>query len=193
MTTQILLDTQTLAFKPDAAVLTISCVKFDFKNPVSFAELVKSGFAAKFNVKEQIDHFNRKVNKSTVDWWLEQPENIQMISIKPSKFDKSMKEGADRLREYIKNSGYDFKDSYVWAKGSHFDFPIIDHIYGQLKENSPYNNFKIRDTRTMIDVLTGSDNGEFVLDSMPKGYTEHNALHDAALEAYKLQYIFSNS
>lgn len=188
----LVFDTETLDLKESSVVATLGCVAFDFKQKQSFRDIVNNGFFVKFDIKEQIKEYKRTTNKDTIDWWRKQSQEAKDLAIFPSDHDRKLKDGLTELKTWIKNSGYDFKTSFVWSRGSYFDFPKIEDLYRNIGERAPFNTFKIRDTRTMIDVLTGSDDGHINLKN-PDGFIHHHSLHDAAFEAVKMKYIFDKN
>lgn len=190
-TVHINFDTETLGLYENAVVTTLACCAFTFEDNVSYDELVESGFFTKFNAFEQIKVYRRETTQSTVDWWKGQSEEAKVHSIKPSVNDVSLVEGLTRLTEYIKDSGYNWKKSYIWSRGNAFDLPKIESMYRNAGLNLPFNTFRVRDTRTYIDVLTGSDNGYYNLkDGEPKSFVKHHALHDTALDCARLIEIY---
>lgn len=188
------LDIETLGYRENAVVATLSCVPFVFEENSSYSDLFLSGFYVKFDVKEQISRYKRAVDPDTVRWWSEQPKEARETSILPHKDDVSMAEGLSKLREFIEKSGYSFNKSYVWSRGNYFDFPKIEHMYWQLEEKPPFNTYKARDTRTYIDILTGSDRGQYELKGgTPEQFVKHHALHDAALDTKRLLEIYHDN
>lgn len=184
-------DTETLGLYENAVVTTLACCAFTLEDNTPYDELVQTGFFAKFNVMEQLKVYRRETTQSTVDWWKEQSEEAKVHSIKPSVNDISLEEGLTKLTEYIKNSGYSWKHSYLWSRGNAFDFPKIESLYRNVGMSVPFNTFRVRDTRTMIDCLTGSDNGYYNLkDGEPKSFVKHHALHDTALDCARMIEIY---
>lgn len=192
-TTHLMFDIETLGVREHTVVTTLACVPFTFEDEVSYTDLVNKGFFAKFNIKEQIKTYKRTTDAPTIDWWKRQSDEAKFNSITPSDNDVTLLEGCTALRKWIKTTDYDFHNSFVWSRGSYFDFPKIEDLYRDLKENAPFNGFKIRDTRTLIDVLTGSLKGDYTLENgAPKGFIHHHSLHDAALEVAKIKEIYKS-
>lgn len=186
-TVHINFDTETLGLYENAVVTTLACCAFTFEDAVSYDELVASGFFAKFKVDEQIKVYHRETTASTIQFWKEQSQEARERSILPSANDITLVEGLTSLTEYIKDSGYNWKKSYVWSRGNAFDLPKIESLYRQAGLQLPFNTFRVRDTRTMIDCLTGSDNGYYNLrDGEPKSFIKHHALHDTALDCARM-------
>lgn len=186
----LMFDTETLGTRERAVVTTIACVPFSFDVPATFDQLVKAGFYLKLDGRQQIRDHKRETDQGTIDWWKKQPQEAREASILPRADDVSQEEACERLRAFIKRTGYDFKTGWAWSRGAAFDFPKIESLYHDLGQLQPINGFMIRDTRTAIDVLTGSLKGDYELrDGIPKTFMKHHALHDAALEVLKLKEI----
>lgn len=184
-------DTETLGLYENAVVTTLACCAFTLEDNTPYDELVKTGFFAKFNVMEQLKVYRRETTQSTVDWWKEQSEEAKVHSIKPSRDDVSLVHGLTQLTEYIKDSGYNWRKSYIWSRGNAFDLPKIESLYRNAGLDLPFNTFRVRDTRTYIDVLTGGDNGNYNLaEGTPRSFVKHHALHDTALDCARMIEIY---
>jgi hypothetical protein len=184
-------DTETLGLYERAVVTTLACTAFSFEGDETYDQIVENGFFTKFNGAEQLSVYKRETTPSTVAWWRDQTKEAQAMSIMPSKFDVSLVEGLTKLSNWIETSGYDLKRSFVWCRGNAFDFPKIESLFADAGLKVPFNTWKIRDTRTMIDCLTGSDNGGYNLrDGEPKSFIKHHALHDAALDCARMMEIY---
>lgn len=187
------IDTETLGLRENTVVLSLGVAAFQMKQGASndFERYIERGFHVKFNVKDQLLNWKRTTDQSTIDWWKQQEPVAQKI-LKPSEEDVSMEEGLLLFNDWIKTSGYDWKKSYVWSRGTYFDFPKIEHMYFQSGVKCGFNTWKIRDTRTFIDILTGSENGAYEpRGGFPKSFVKHDALHDAAMDAYRMVEIFN--
>lgn len=189
----LMFDIETLGTQVDSVVLSLACVPFSFEIHEYFPEYVKKGFHVKFDVKEQIKVYQRKFYKDTIDWWKTQDKDSRNRAIERSDNDKQLREGIVSLCKFISNTGYSYSKSYIFSRRSHFDFPIIIHlIENSAKYKSPFNSWMIRDTPTYIDIMHGVNNGQYDLQlgSKNEGFIHHYALHDAALEAARLNELY---
>jgi hypothetical protein len=149
------------------------------------------GFYVKFNVKEQIKTYDRLVEDDVVKWWKTQPKEVFDAMVRPSSEDVNLREGLILLNKFVSNiKGYNFKKSYVWSRGNNFDFPILKSLYNSAEMGVPYNDWKIRDVRTAIDIMAGTDDGKYELRWGNEGFIAHNPLHDAAMDAARLNELF---
>jgi len=190
----ISIDTETLGVREGAVLLSIGAVAFKFSSieQNEYQRLVSSGFYAKLDVQSQIKQHGRTVEQDTVNWWEKQDEKARRV-LKPSVNDVSLLVALSRLNEWISNSGYDFKNSFVWARGSSFDFPKLESAYAQTNLAPAFNTWKIRDSKTFYDVLQGTNTGAPESRTMPEGFIKHNALHDAALDSWSMVELFKRS
>ena len=67
----LMLDLETLATTPDAAVLTIGACKFDPKKSD-----VESTFYERISLESQ-ESYDRVINEDTLAWWSKQDKQIQ--------------------------------------------------------------------------------------------------------------------
>lgn len=187
-------DLETLARDPYAVVLSIGAVFFDPEedsaNDETYQKLIETGFHVKFSVVNQITKYKRNVEDETLEWWSKQSPEARKI-LKPSDEDVDVVSGLLQLNTWLKESGYDFQESYCWSRGTYFDFPMLYSLYNQANVSPGFNGWKIRDTRTMIDCLTGSRRGKYEPENAPSGFIAHDALHDAAMDAYRMIDIFN--
>lgn len=187
--THLLFDIETLGKRENTVVLTLACVPFTFEERASYAQLMERGFYVKFNAQEQIKHYHRSTDKDTINWWKSQSKESREAALFPADDDASMIDGLDALAQYIKGTDYEWKHGYVWARGTYFDFPKIEHMYDQAEIKIPFNTWKIRDVRTYIDILTGVDNGKYDI-QLPGEFVAHNCLHDCVRDVLSMQQIF---
>jgi hypothetical protein len=191
MITHLNFDLETLGKKSTSVVLSMACIAFTFEDDTPYSQYILDGFYVKFNPIEQLK-MGRTTDQDTINWWKEQNEDARKVTL-PSEDDVTVKEGLLMLRDYISKTKYEWKRGYCWCRGNYFDFPMIEDLHDQVGLKLPFNTWKIRDIRTMIDVLTGSDRGEYNLrDGLPKEYVNHHALHDAALDVMRMKEIFKS-
>lgn len=191
----IVFDTETLGIRENAIVLSIGAVAFEMEPGTKndYDRYILDGFHVKFSIKDQLHTWKRSVDEGTVEWWKGQSEEAKKI-LKPSPNDVTMAEGLTQLNDWIKSiDGYKWNSSYVWSRGTYFDFPKMESMYHQAGVKCGFNTWKIRDVRTYIDILTGVDNGKYEPDRQPENFIAHDALHDAAMDAYRMVEIFNKN
>lgn len=189
--THIVIDIETLSTKPNAVILSVACVPFVLEEHTLFNDLLSKGIYIKFDASDQIKKYKRDVDKKTIDWWKTQPQEVFNAEVKPSKRDVDSLTGITTLSKFIGSiDGFNSKKSYVWSRGNNFDFPILQSLYEDLEIKLPYNTWTIRDIRTAIDILHGTDDGKYELKYGNNGFIAHNPLHDAAMDAARLNELF---
>jgi hypothetical protein len=171
MNTDIMIDLETLATTPDAAVLTIGAVKFD-----PFGEDIKEPTADSFYVRvdlDSCDSIGLAVSDDTLAWWANQDQSAQ---------DEAFS-GDNRIHiRDAMNQLYKFcwGAKRVWSHGSGFDIVICEHIFRKLNKAVPWNFWQVRDTRTIYDL--GIENNR-------PDVLKHHALHDAYSQAVGVQNV----
>lgn len=184
--TDILLDLETLSSHSDAVILSIGAVAFDYSASASQEEydrLIQTGLDLKLEVPSQVSTYKRKICDSALQWWSEQSEEAREV-LKPAKRDQTLPDALKILNAWIGQSGYDFKKSHCWCRGLYFDFPILESAFRQVDIKPAYNLWRARDSRTLIDVLTGTDDGYHNPGDFNQ--TKHRALDDCAFEVMRI-------
>ena len=191
MSVCLILDTETLSAECSAVVLSVACVPFRLEVHTYFSEFLSAGICIKFNVEEQIKVYKRHISDSVVKWWKKQSKDVFDLAVKPSPNDVSIRDGLIQLNKFISEiPGYHYKESYVWTRGNNFDFPILKSLYGDAGIAPAYNDWRARDVRTAIDIMAGTDDAKYNLRFGGEGFIPHNPLHDAAMDAARLNELF---
>ena len=186
-------DVETLGVESNSVILSLACIYFDPDAKPTFRELVDSAYFVKFNVRDQVENYGRKVDKGTLQWWEKQCEIVRKKSFLPSKDDKILRTGVESFHNWITTKN-DNK-CWVWARGS-LDDTLLHSIERQLKVETmlPYNRW--RDVRTAVDFLTNSNNGYCKVDHIDFLYErdiiKHDPVIDCALDIMMLLYGKSN-
>ena len=168
MTTHAMIDLETLGTTPDTVALTIGGVKFD-PNNISPS---KDYFYHRFDVDEQLDR-GRSVDNSTIEWWGNQPADIREEALG----DADRTTVLDVLKALNKWCvGVDA----IWAQGPAFDIVILEHMFRQYEHHVPWPFWKIRDSRTLFQIMPKDPRKEIDFDA-------HNALEDCKVQARCVQ------
>ncbi len=128
-----MIDLETLATTPDAAILTIGAIKFDpttdwIDNDVFYTRVQC----------QDIDH--RRVDPETVKWWSKQTAEAQAEVFEGDSL--PLAEALAALDLWMEN------DPIVWSQGASFDIVILEDAYKQFGILPPWKYWDIRDTRT---------------------------------------------
>ncbi len=165
----LMLDLETLATTPDAAVLTIGACKFDPKKSD-----VESTFYERISLESQ-ESYDRVINEDTLAWWSKQDKQIQ---------EDAFGEGTDRidLKDAMKKLyTFGLGTTNVWSHGAIFDVVIIENICQSFQQAVTWKFWEVRDTRTLFDLANVSVRIE----------GKHNALTDAVAQAKAVQQAYA--
>jgi hypothetical protein len=168
------------------AMISYSESRFN-SSPYSYQELVNSAKMIKFDVAEQVKKFERKIDKSTLEWWQNQPKKAQAQSLKPMSTDKSITE---LYSFFVENANVE-EIKKVYTRGNTFDPIFFEHIMKQIGKEDPYPWWVIRDTRSLLDgLLWGTDaNNKFIPPGLEKSFIAHDPCHDIAMDIMRMQTI----
>lgn len=172
MNTDIMIDLETLATVPDAAILTIGAVKFD-----PFGDDLKDPKCEKFYVKVDLDSCDRLgmiVSDATVEWWSQQDKAAQDEAFSPD----GRIDIADAMNQLYK---FCWGAKRVWAHGSSFDIIMCEQTFRKVGKAIPWQFWNVRDTRTLFDIG---------IDPARPPVLKHHALEDAWNQAVGVQHVF---
>jgi hypothetical protein len=182
-------DVETLGIESNSVILSIACIYFNPEDKPNFKQLVDKSFFVKLNSKYQVEQLDRKVTKSTLDWWKKQHETLKKQSLIPLANDVMPNDAIDMMTKWSKQFPNNEK-CIVWARGN-LDQMVLGSMEDKLKRDPLFHFGRWRDVRTAVDLLTGSKNGycnvdhpEFNRDDVIK----HNPIHDCAYDAMMLMY-----
>ena len=186
-------DVETLGVASDSVVLSMACIQFDPSTDPTYKQLKDSAFFVKFDAKDQVTRLNRKIDKSTVEWWGKQCLNAKTKSLIPSsESDVTVEDGITQFRSWVESKSD--KKSYVWARGN-LDEIVLRSLEFQAtgdKDNTVFAYNRWRDVRTAIDFLTGNFNGYCQVDHPDFNFdidvTKHNPIDDCASDIMMLIY-----
>jgi DNA polymerase III epsilon subunit-like protein len=172
MKTDIMIDLETLATSPDAAVLTIGAVKFD-----PFGDEVNEPNCEKFYVRVDLDSCDRiglVTNDDTIAWWANQSKEAQDEAFNPD----NRVDIVDAMHQLYK---FCWGAKRVWSHGASFDVVICEHIFNKIQKAVPWKFWEVRCTRTLFDIGINPERPPVL---------KHHALEDAWNQAVGVQNIF---
>lgn len=187
----LIFDFETLSQNPvKGALISCALVTFDIdilpSNKYTYEEVLSKVKYFKFDVKNQVELWNRTVDPKTVDWWQQQSKEA-FATIKPSKEDRPLN---DFLPWFSSNFNRD-KLKYVFTRNNTFDPVIVQSICNDYipPQTMPYDWWKIRDTKSLIMGLTyGTDiRDSFIPPDAENKYVKHDPRHDVVLDVMRLQ------
>lgn len=187
-------DCETLGKESNSVILSMAAIHFDPSDKKSYQEYKSSAFFVKFKVEDQIKRLNRKVGKTTMQWWAKQCDNVKIVSFKPNKaLDVEFEDGYEQMRRWA--ASFNEPNSWVWARGN-LDQLIMDSFEEQLEIEPIWPFKRWRDVRTAIDILYETDKGYIDVEVPPwidafdpaLHVTKHNPIDDCAYDIMMLLY-----
>ena len=185
----IVFDIETLSKKSSSVILSMAATYFDPVKKTSYKELRDNSFFVKFDVDDQMKRLHRVMDKSTLEWWSKQCQNVRIKSLKPSPNDVKFEDGYAAMVDWNKSLGDD--KCWVWIRGS-LDQVILDDMLDQLGIEPMWHFTRYRDVRTAIDFMYGSTDGYTEVDY--EGFnpfidiTKHDPVDDVVYDAMMMMY-----
>ena len=179
MTFEVMLDIETLSTRPNSAILTIACIKFDRTDEIKNINEMET-FYRRITL-ESCNEPEFHKDPKTIEWW-----ELQSDEIKEEAFHKERVP----LREALIELQNFFKGCYkVWSNGSSFDCVIVEEAYRKLNLKVPWNFWNVRDCRTIMDIgnvkLSDIVNPDIIKN-------QHHALYDSYRQILALKKSFKN-
>lgn len=169
------------------AILQFSEKQFTIGAGYSYEELLQNCKYIKFNVKDQIDNYGRKLNKATLEWWDQQgPEARKQIA--PSGADLPISALYAFLQDNVENVA---KVKKAYCRGNTFDAMVLQYLLEDCGHDIPWHWGSTRDTRSMIDGMSfgmGIRN-DYMPDGIVDKFVKHDPRHDIALDVMRMQFL----
>ena len=183
MSTDIMLDLETLATTPDAVILSIGACRFSLETNEVFYGSEDVSFYRAISIDSQP---GRKISQSTIEWWMAQSRAAQGVFSEPK---CSLQTALLDLSLWMCGPGT--SSPTVWSNGADFDLPILTHAFDQVDIDRPWAPYAGRCYRTYKNLP-----GARGVKVMRLG-EHHNALHDAVYQAHHVcaihQALFARS
>lgn len=129
-----------------------------------------------------------------MEWWKCHSIDVIEKHVKPSSTDYSLNNGLLAINQFIaKINEFNPNKSYVFSRGNNFDCAMIESAYSSCELNLPYKYYNVRDVRTAIDILYGTDDGHYTVKSGEAGFINFDCLHNAAMDAYRLNELYQDN
>ncbi len=187
MTITASMDIETMSTKSTGVILSMGICFFDDEKEQPFDEIVASGIEMFFDRYTQ-EKGGRHVESSTVQWWSEQGDAAKRClnpeeTITPREFHATLEAFCTK-----QDLSYNWVKKYCrwFTRGPHFDIAMADSMLDGENVSPPWKYFKVRDIRTWLECHGMPDNLKLV---KPAGMIAHNALHDAAFDAWMMQQV----
>ena len=187
----VIYDFETLGQDPQkSVVLSFAMLTFSERHYIndsySFEELIAKTKYIKFDVEDQITNYHRKINKETIDWWMEQGEEAKK-QIKPSSNDRKISE----LHGFIKESLDGAKIKKSFTRGNTFDPIFLQYLMVHTGHPEPFHWRGVRDTRSMIEGMSFGMklNNDFMPSEIENQFIKHDPRHDIAMDVMRMQLL----
>lgn len=187
-------DVETLGKESNSVILSMAAIYFDPDKSPSYQEMYKDAFFVKFDVVDQMKRLDRKVGKTTMQWWAKQCDNVKIKSFKPNPaVDVKFEDGYEQMRQWAESKND--PRCYVWARGN-LDQLVLDSFEEQLEIQPIWPFQRWRDVRTAVDFLYGVNTGYVTVEVPPwvdafdpaLHVTKHNPIDDCCYDAMMLMY-----
>lgn len=191
--TQLAIEIETLGFKDNSVILSLSAIPFKFEDKDSARSLLSAAFNVKFNLKEQVKEFKRVINPDTLAWWKQQDTIAINYNLVQKPDDVDLSDAMLQLKDFIKETGYQFKSSHIFTRTPILSIPIITSLYENINEPCPFNTNMSRDIKTYLDYLTGSNDGYGELKELTFE-SAHSRIpaHKVAIDILRMQQVYQN-
>jgi hypothetical protein len=156
-------------------------------DPYSYEELLDKCSVMKFDVKEQVEKYDRKIEQGTLNWWKKQSAEAQQC-LKPSDKDVSITE----LYPFLIDKHDAPKCDKIFTRGNTFDPVLVRSIFDSIGiEKDPTPHWIIKDTRSYLDAfLWGSEyDNKFIPEEVKDKFIHHDPSHDIAMDVYRMQSV----
>lgn len=166
MSTQVMIDLETLASTEDAAVIQIAAVAFDS---------VTGAIASEFNVYVRFP--SGHIDPGTVFWWMQQTAAPAVAKgCEAAAYDT--RDALKALAAWVVGLG---EIAGVWSLPSSFDLAILSSAYGKAGLGKPWHYRLERCARTVL-ALAGYRGKDRPGVPLPEGYLAHDALSDCRMQ-----------
>ena len=170
----VMLDIETMSNTPNAAIVSIGAVEFDF-----VTKRLGEEFYVTIDLASAVGS-GGEMNGSTVVWWLKQTEAARSLFFEPS---QHIVDALNQFSVWMQHRG-DKGDIRVWGNGAAFDNVILVAAYNRLGLEPPWKFWNDRCYRTIKNM--------FPKIKAERVGTHHHALDDARTQAKHLIELSGN-
>ena len=162
----LMIDLETLATTPDAAILTIGACKFDPNgDDRDKATRNMPSFYRRIDLQSNLD-LSRRVDENTLRWWCDQSEDVSHEA-----FAEDDRHDLKKVMKELYKFGWGTRR--VWSHGSIFDVVILENVCQSIQQAVPWDFYNIRDTLPVFELAEPD---------MP-ALSGHHALYDHVKQA----------
>ena len=175
----VMIDIETGATSPDAAILSIGACIFDPKVIRTAEELKDNSFSQIISFESNND---RHWSGDTIKWWLRQSQEAidGLFQGNPTPLNSALALFKCWVNQHTP------QPINVWAKSPSFDVVIMEHAFNQAKMMWPFKFWNTRDVRTIEDLAFPNGPDE----RPPRNGVHHRAVDDAIYQAQCVQIAY---
>ena len=130
-----MIDIETLATTPNALVLSIGAVCFNYEDKIGDSIYLKPKFSQQF----------RHIDPETLDWWKSQDDETYKEAFTKDSLRLDVLPTLTKLDNFIKDNNV----TEIWANSPSFDLIILEDLYRDNNLNIPWSYRHSRDVRTL--------------------------------------------
>lgn len=181
--TSIMVDIETMATSPDAAIVSIGACGFDHE-VINTYEQITDRFYSSISLSSN-EEAGRRISASTVEWWLRQSKEAQAgLTMEPI---RNLRAALIEFRlwaQALKPAAH-----FIWANDPDFDVVILKNAFEATNQAWPFSFWNNRSCRT-IKHLAWPDNDapNFRADGV-----HHKADDDAVAQAVMVQHAYQRT
>lgn len=163
MTTDIMVDIETLGTQPGSAILAIAAVT----ERSSFVEYLSNADSIRHRFTMDVD---------TINWWLLQPQELYAVTTSGT---APVKGTLEAFSDWL--SG--FTNYRIWGNGAGFDIVLLEAAYRKVGVKIPWNYWQVMCYRTLKNIYPDL--------CTHKPVTPHDPYEDAKAQYQNLQVILN--
>lgn len=183
MSSQLMVDIETMATTPNAAILSIGACTFDIARQDRITHEFNIGVSLTSNEKE-----GRYFSAGTMEWWLKQSKAAQEGLFEGEI--TNLRQALVRFRMWADSVAP--KITHVWANDPDFDCVILQDAFRQINEMWPFQYYMNRSVRTIGELAyPDPDERKRIMTSFRAEGTHHKAVDDAIAQAKFVQHCYA--
>jgi len=175
-----MIDLETMAVTPDAAILSIGACAFDLTQRNEAKEIVDRFYVAVS--LESNEAANRRFQAGTIAWWLKQSKEAQASLFEEPI--RNLRTACTELRMWAQNLTPAV--NWIWANDPDFDIVILRNAFQQVDQLWPWHFALNRSCRTIKHLAWPDDD----CPNFRAGTVHHRADDDAIAQARMVQHAF---
>lgn len=177
----------------DCAIAALAVLVFDDKrlvsdNPYTMDELREQVKFYKFDMAEQATEFNRRPQRSSLEWWKNNVDpKVQKWILAPTKTDISI-ENIPTIFQQVIDENLE-RDSFVISRGASFGVQITKNICHQFSKPLPWKFWQENCSRSLLNGVLWQveDTRNDFMPNDVENYRRNNPIDECAIDVMRLQ------